>query len=164
MKFLALLLLFVSLPASGAYVWRPATERELKALIPARAPVVKERIETESRTASGVTDGKGKFIAGVVLITAGYSAEGKYSHFLLTQVALKMGDVSFKPGNYVFGWERGDDFLNVKFYEAESGKFVGAVEARRSSRTGKIESFRIYPPNERSVIQIGRFALSYQVE
>ena len=57
--------------------WHTASEAELKALIPARAPVVKERIETEFRTASGITDGEHRFIAGVVLITAGYSAEGK---------------------------------------------------------------------------------------
>ncbi|HKE56269.1 MAG TPA: hypothetical protein VKB46_06200, partial [Pyrinomonadaceae bacterium] len=59
----------------GAGRWRTATEPELRKLIPARAPVIKENIETEFRTASGVTDGRGKFIAGVVIITAGYSAE-----------------------------------------------------------------------------------------
>ncbi|HZU09432.1 MAG TPA: hypothetical protein VFA02_05965, partial [Pseudacidobacterium sp.] len=53
--------------------WRAATDAELKALVPVRAPVVQERIETELRTASGITDGKGKYVAGVVLITAGYS-------------------------------------------------------------------------------------------
>ena len=43
--------------------WRPATETELKNLLPARAPVEQERIETELRTASGITDGHGQFIA-----------------------------------------------------------------------------------------------------
>ena len=38
--------------------WRTATSEELKKLLPARAPVVKENIETEFRTASGVTNGK----------------------------------------------------------------------------------------------------------
>ena len=66
--------------------WRIATAAELASLLPARAPVQQERIETEMRTASGITNGQGKFVAGVVLITAGYSAEGKYSHFFLTQV------------------------------------------------------------------------------
>jgi hypothetical protein len=56
--------------------WRVASEPELRKVIPARAPVIKENIETEFRTASGVTDGRGKYIAGVVMITAGYSAEG----------------------------------------------------------------------------------------
>src|SRR5260370_38212274 len=69
--------------------WRPAAEKELKSLIPARVPVENERIETELRTASGITNGNGKFIAGVVMITAGYSAEGKYSHFFITQVRIK---------------------------------------------------------------------------
>ena len=54
---------------------------ELRSVIPARAPVISERIETEFRTASGITDGNCHFIAGVVTITAGYSAEGKYSHY-----------------------------------------------------------------------------------
>src|ERR687892_184660 len=78
--------------------WRVASEPELRKVIPARAPVIKENIETEFRTASGVTDGRGKFIAGVVMITAGYSAEGKYSHFFIAQVPMKVGDFSLEPG------------------------------------------------------------------
>jgi hypothetical protein len=142
--------------------WRPASESELKRIIPARAPVEKERIETETRTASGITDGS-SYIAGVVLITAGYSAEGKYSHFLITQKPLKIGDVSLEPGDYVFGWQRNGDSLSVKFYTAQSGKPLGTAEAVRNSRIGKIESFHIYPPGDKSAIQIGRFALSYKI-
>jgi hypothetical protein len=143
-------------------VWRAATESELKNLIPARAPVEKERIETESRTASGITNGKA-YVAGVVLITAGYSAEGKYSHFFFTQVPLTVGDISLKPGEYVFGWQKNPDSLTVKFYEAETGKFLGTVEAVRNSRIGRIESFHVYPPNERGVIQVGRFGFTYKI-
>ncbi len=144
--------------------WRPATENELKDLIPARAPVEKEHIETEFRTASGVTDGKGKYVAGVVLITAGYAAEGKYSNFFVTQVPIKVGGLSLQPGEYVFGWRRkNDDSLEVKFYEAASGKPLGNVEAHRLSRTGRIESFRISPPSEKAVIQIGRFGVAYEL-
>src|SRR5215208_5868261 len=86
------LLLTTTTGQSGAPLsrWRAATEQELKQIIPARAPVEKENIETEFRTASGVTDGRGRFIAGVVMITAGYSAEGKYSHFFLTQVPVQV--------------------------------------------------------------------------
>src|SRR5882724_8122018 len=101
-----------ALATQAAAEWRAATEAELKALIPARAPVEKEHIETEFRTASGITDGKGKYIAGVVLITAGYAAEGKYSNFFLTQSRIKIGGLSLSPGEYVFGWRRkGDDTL-----------------------------------------------------
>lgn len=142
--------------------WRPATESELKALIPARASVEKEHIETEFRTASGITDGKDKYIAGVVLITAGYAAEGKYSNFLIVQAGIKIGDLSLSPGEYVFGWRRKDeDTLQVKFYEAHSGKFLGEAAARRLSRVGRIESFRISPPKDKASIQIGRFGMSY---
>src|SRR5882762_5546164 len=109
--------------------WRTATEAELRKLIPARAPVVKENIETEFRTASGVTDGKGRFIAGVVMITAGYSAEGKYSHFFITQASLKIGSMLLPPGEYVFGYQRKDnDTIRVSFYRASSGEMVGDVE------------------------------------
>jgi len=73
--------------------WHQASDTELRSVIPARAPVVQERIETEMRSASGITNGHGKYIAGVVLITAGYSAEGKYSHFFLTQVPLKVATI-----------------------------------------------------------------------
>ncbi len=149
-------------PAYSATSWRQATESELKAIVPARAPVEKERIETEFRTASGIANGKGKFIAGVVLITAGYAAEGKYSNFLIVQSPVKIGGIALKPGEYVFGWRRkNDDALEVKLYDAAAGKFLGNVEAKRLSRTGRIESFRISPPKDKSTIEIGRFAMSY---
>ena len=81
---LALLLAPAALRAQPE-AWRAATPDELRSVIPARAPVISERIETEFRTASGITDGTGHFIAGVVMITAGYSAEGKYSHYFIVQ-------------------------------------------------------------------------------
>lgn len=143
--------------------WRPATEQELKSLIPARAPVVQERIETEMRTASGITDGKGKFVAGVVLITAGYSADGKYSHFFITQVPLKIANFELPPGQYLIGWEHGEDELHVNFYDAASGRLLGTVEARLNPSITRVESFRVWPPTDRSAIQIGRFAFGYQM-
>jgi hypothetical protein len=51
----------------------------------------------------------------------------------------------------------------VKFYDAHSGKFLGNVDARRLSRVGRIESFRISPPKEKGSIQIGRFGMSYAI-
>jgi hypothetical protein len=144
--------------------WRPATENELKSLIPARAPVVTEHIETEFRTASAITDGKGRYVGGVVLITEGYAAEGKYSIFLITQVPLTIESLALRKGEYAIGWQRqNDDALLVKFYEAQSGKFLGQVEAHRMSRKGRIESFRISPPSEKPVIEIGRFGMRYKL-
>src|SRR5580693_9612369 len=96
-------LLMVSAMAQKAS-WRQATDAELASLLPARAPVIKEHIETEMRTASGIVDGRGRYIAGVVLITAGYSAEGKYSHFLVVQSPIRLGGVDLKPGEFVFGY------------------------------------------------------------
>ncbi len=90
-KILLLLGLAVSSVLPGqAHGWRSATEAELTQALPARAPVEKERIETEMRTASGIADERGHLIAGVVLITAGYSADGKYSHYLLVGSPLRL--------------------------------------------------------------------------
>jgi hypothetical protein len=143
--------------------WRAATQQELQSLLPVRAPVVHERIETEMRTASGITDGKGKYVAGVVLITAGYSADGKYSHFFLTQVPLKIGDFTLAPGTYLIGWEHENDALDVKFYESSSGLLLGSVEARLNPSITRVESFRVWPPDDRSLVQIGRFTFGYQI-
>jgi len=160
-RFLVLTIVLGQGIASAA--WRQASESELKALIPARAPVEKERIETEFRTASGITNGKGKYFAGVVLITAGYAAEGKYPNFLIVQSPVKIGEIALRPGEYVFGWRRkDDDSLEVKLYDAHSGQLLGSVEAKRMSRTGRIESFKISPP-EKALIEIGRFAMSYSL-
>ncbi len=164
---LALAVLFTTarpdLRAQEKSIWRAATAGELRSLVPARAPVEKERIETEFRTASGITDGQHRFVAGVVLITAGYSAEGKYSHFLIVQAPLKIGETAFAPGQYVFGWTHNEDSLTVKFYEAASGKPLGSVEATRNPSITRVESFRIWPPGEKSVMQIGRFTFAYQL-
>lgn len=148
--------------------WRVATPDELKSVIPARAPVISERIETEFRTASGITDGSGHFIAGVVMITAGYSAEGKYSHYFMVQAPIRVGSVDLPPDNYVFGWTRSTDGLKVSFYQAATGKAIGQVDALRNPAITRVESFRIWPPHgsgtePHSVIQIGRFSFPYSL-
>ncbi len=147
-------------------VWRQATDAELAALLPARAPVEKEHIETEMRTASGITDGKGHFIAGVVLITAGYSADGKYSHYLVVQTPVRVGGVSLAPGEYVFGWQRdGADgsTLSVHLHEALTGKLLGVAQAHKIAGNSRVESLRIWAPGDKPVIQIGRFAVPYEL-
>src|SRR3977135_1963400 len=145
--------------------WRAATEPELRKLIPARAPVVKENIETEFRTASGVTDGRGKFIAGVVMITAGYSAEGKYSHFFITQGPLKIGSMMLQPGEYVFGYQRiNNDAIRVSFYRASSGEAIGTVDAHVNRKSSLVRSLLISPPVDgRALIQVGRFFFEYKL-
>jgi hypothetical protein len=165
---LALTLSPAALHAQTAESWRAATPDELKSIIPARAPVISERIETEFRTASGITDGNGHFIAGVVMITAGYSAEGKYSHYFLVQAPLHVGTIDLVPGDYVFGWTRSQDALKVSFYQAATGKEVGQVDAVRNPAISRVESFRIWPPHggagePHSVIQIGRFSFPYSL-
>lgn len=153
----------VAIPQAASN-WRSASMNELVSVLPARAPVEKERIETEMRTASGIINERGQIIASVVLITAGYAADGKYSHYFLTQAPVAIGEhLALSPGAYVVGWSRADRGLIVHFFEASSGKERGAELARPSTHPGRVESFRIWPPNEGSYIQIGRFLLSYKL-
>ena len=156
----------ISLPAPAQRGWRQATDSELAALLPARATVEKEHIETEMRTATGIVDGRGRFIAGVVLLTAGYSAEGKYSHYLVVQAPVKIGGVLLRPGQYAFGWTRAEtgESLSVHFHVAETGVLVGTAEAKHMTAAGRVESLRIWPPAERAIIQIGRFAIPYELK
>jgi hypothetical protein len=156
-------LTMVSALAQGR--WRAATEKELSSLLPARAPVEKEQIETEMRTASGVTNGKGKFFAAVVIITAGYAAEGKYGYFLTAQVPIRAGDVSLPAGAYVFGQRRLDETtIEVTFHEAASGKLVGTVKATRGATSGAIRSILIAPPKGGTGnFALGRFSFPYTI-
>ncbi|HVC91873.1 MAG TPA: hypothetical protein VND66_14760 [Acidobacteriaceae bacterium] len=157
-------LLFLS-PSAQAQktAWRQATDAELTALLPTRATVEKEHIETEMRTASGIVDSRGRYIAGVVLITAGYTADDKYSHFLIVQTPLRISNFELKPGAYVFGWVRAGNVLSVHFNEAASGALVGTADAHRIAGRSRVESLRIWPPADKAMIQIGRFGISYKV-
>jgi hypothetical protein len=162
----ALILAFASWPGFAQKPqWRQASDAELASLLPARAPVEKEHIETEMRTASGIVNSHGHFIAGVVLITAGYSADGKYSHFLIVQAPVKIGGVALKRGEYVFGWvrSRNGDTLSVHFHEAATGALVGTTDAHRIAGPSRVESLHIWPPNDKAMVQIGRFAIPYEL-
>jgi hypothetical protein len=161
--FLALLFVPPLLHAQAKTVWRTASTSELEAALPARAPVEKERIETEMRTASGIINSRGKVIAVVVLITAGYSADGKYSHFLLIQSPIAIADVTLSPGSYVLGWSRTDVGLNVHIYDATTGAERVNTTAHPMPPGGRVEGFRIWPPGERTIMQIGRFELAYNL-
>lgn len=166
------LALLCLLPLAGAQKsgpsrreWRAATPAELAAVIPARALVEKERIETELRTETGVINGHGKLVAAVVLITAGYAANGKYSHYLLVQSPIRIGTGILLPvGNYVVGWTRAPDGLLVHIYEAETGVERGSMVAHALTPPLTVVSVKIWPPTERSIIQIGRFGLPYTME
>ena len=142
--------------------WRTATPTELEALLPARAPVERERIETEMSSATGVIDSHGKMIAAVVLITAGYAANGKYSHYLLTQIPIRIGDdAKLQPGAYVIGWTREQDGLRVHVYEGVTGIERGVSLAKMMPQPTTVVPIKIWSPTDRSVIQIGRFQLPY---
>jgi ammonia channel protein AmtB len=167
MKRFLLFALFIASTGSMAHAqknsWRQASDTELASLLPARAPVIKEHIETEMRTASGIVDGHGRYIAGVVLITAGYSAEGKYSHFLVVQSPIKIGGVNLKPGEYVFGYTHAGDVLNVHFNDAATGTLVGTTDAHFVPSIKGVTNLHIWPPATRAIIQIGRFGIPYEL-
>lgn len=157
--------LFLQARAEKA-AWRQATPAELAAVLPSRAQVVNEHIETEMRTASGIVNGRDQFIAGVVLLTAGYSADGKYSHYLLVQAPVRIGNFDLRPGNYIFGWTRAgeEDALSVHFNLAATGELVGTVKAKRIQGAGRVESIHIWPPQSLGIIQIGRFGIPYKLD
>jgi hypothetical protein len=162
----ALLLLLYCIPAQAQRTsWRQATDSELASLLPARAAIEREHIETEMRTASGIVNSRGRFIAGVVLLTAGYSAEGKYSHYLVVQAPIRIGGIALKPGEYVFGWTRAQsgDVLRVHFHEAATGAPLGTADAHRIVGSGRVESLHIWPPGEKAIVQIGRFGIPYEL-
>ncbi|MGO9434896.1 MAG: hypothetical protein ACLPH3_09500 [Terracidiphilus sp.] len=162
--FSALLLLLLFPPAQGEKtIWRQATDSELASLLPTRAPVEKEHIETEMRTASGIVNSQGRYIAGVVLITAGYSADGKYSHYLVVQAPIRIGGVALKPGEYAFGYTHAGDSLSVHFNDAATGALVGTTDAHLLTGTRGITSLHIWPPGAKALIQIGRFGIPYEL-
>src|ERR1035437_3741372 len=161
--FAFILPLFCSFAQAQRNSWRQATDAELASLLPARAPVEREHIETEMRTASGIVNGRGRYIAGVVLITAGYSADGKYLPYLIVQTPGRVGGIWLKPGEYVFGWTRSPDALKVHFHVAATGALVGTTEAHRIAGGNRVESLHIWPPSDKTLIQIGRFGIPYEL-
>ena len=165
--FLLAVLTILMAPASFAgttsATWRQATKSELQTYLPARAPVVKERIETEMPAASGIISSKDQFIGGVVLITAGYSADGKYSHYFLSQVPIQVGSLKLPAGQYILGYVRKGDELEIKFYAAMSGKLLGGVTAKLDRTTHGVYAFKIWPPAQHPLIQIGRFIIPYRL-
>ena len=82
---------------------------------------------------------------------------------LSTQVTIKIADMELKPGEYVFGSHRTDEqTLEIKFYEAGTGKFLGPVNAIADKQRGPIRSLAISPPeNGKASIKVGRFAFQY---
>jgi hypothetical protein len=167
MKILTILLIAATFAVSAFAQddWRRMTAEELKKTVPEKAPVIKEEIETELRTAAGITDGKGR-IFGVVIITAGYEADGKYTHFFKTDAALKAGDLPLAKGEYIFGYQRIDaETLRVTFYKAKDGELIGATKAKVEKGKGAIYSFLITPPAaKQGKIYIGRFSFDYVLE
>lgn len=162
--FFILLIAFFSLNIF-AQDWHKLNAAELKKIIPEKAPVIKENIETELRTAAGITDGK-RNIFGVVIITAGYEADGKYTHYLKTDVKMSVGELSLAKGEYIFGYQRIDaETLRVMFYTARKGELIGALKAKVEQKKGAIYSFLIEPPTDKKgKIYIGRFNFVYNLE
>jgi hypothetical protein len=162
----AVILSFLALKAPAQKTaWRQASQAELASVVPSRAQVENEHIETEMRTASGIVDERGRYIAGVVLLTAGYSADGKYSHYLIVQAPMRIGDIVLKPGEYAFGWTRAEagDSLSVHFNAAGTGALVGITDAHKITDSTRLESLHIWPPEEKALIQIGRFGIPYKM-
>jgi hypothetical protein len=166
MRVLTILFFIAAFSVSfAAQDWRKMTDSELKGAVPEKAPVINENIETEFRTAAGITDGNSK-VFGVVIITAGYEADGKYTHFLRSGVSIRIGDLDLAAGDYIFGYHRVDaSSLRVTFYKARGGENVGEIKAAVEEKKGGIYSFLITPPVAKSgKIYIGRFTFGYKLK
>jgi hypothetical protein len=163
--FVAVFVLAFDTASIASASWRQLTEDELREAIPERATVESEQIETEFRTASGLKDEAGRRIVAVVLITAGYSAEGKYAHWFSTQVPLTTGELTLPPGEYAIGYRTGDgSSLFISFYKASTGRLVGGAPARKEALSGPIRSIYLFPAGENKLyVQIGRYRLRLAV-
>ena len=143
--------------------WRQATDAELASLLPARAPVEKEHIETEMRTASGIVDQHGPLhrrrgAAHCRLL-------GRRKVLALSDRAgadADRWDLRSSPANMSWMDARRGDALNVHFNKAATGAWWAP---RR--RTG----LRVEPRGEpahlasgrKALIQIGRFGIPYEL-
>lgn len=156
--------LFAAAAVYGQGDWHRMKEDELRAVVPEKAPVIRESIETEFRTAAGISDGK-RSVFGVVIITAGYEADGKYTHYFRTDAGLRLGELDVPKGQYIFGYQRLDtETLRVTFYKAADGELIGAVKAKVEAKKGPIYSFLIDAPvDSKGKIYIGRFVIGYQI-
>ena len=73
------------------------------------------------------------------------------------------GKLTLAPGQYVVGWHRAEDGLDVHFFDSLTGAERGAELARPDPSRGHVESFHIWPPDEHKGIQIGRFYIPYSL-
>jgi hypothetical protein len=46
---------------------------------------------------------------------------------------------------------------------AATGALVGTTDAHRVKDSARLESLRIWPPEEKAIIQIGRFGIPYKL-
>jgi hypothetical protein len=164
---LLLAAVFIATGLSGQSVrpptWRIATAEELESVIPKRAAVVSERVETEPESVSGIVDSRGRYMAAAVLITGGYSSDSKYSDYLVTQVPVKIEDTVLPPGRYLLSWTHDAGTLHITLSEASTGKAVVQVSAARNPALHRVEQIRIWPPSPDAMIQLGRFSFHYDI-
>ena len=72
--------------------------------------------------------------------------------------------VEHGTGAYVLGWTRVTEGLSVRLYEARTGAELGTVTAHPYTGKVRVELLRIWPPGENSLIQIGRYFVTYRVQ
>ena len=63
----------------------------------------------------------------------------------------------------MLGWTRVTEGLLVHLYLAQTGAEIGTVIARPYPYKVRVEPLHIWPPAENSLIQIGRYSLSYSL-
>jgi hypothetical protein len=78
---------------------------------------------------------------------------------------VRIGDIQLKRGEYAFGWTRAvtGDSLSVHFNVASTGALVGTTVAHKITEPIRLESLHIWPPDDKAIIQIGRFGIPYKL-
>ena len=61
------------------------------------------------------------------------------------------------------GFRVAEDTLVLKFYEATTGTERGTATAHQMPQGTRVESFRLWPPQDQSILQIGRFSIPYRL-
>jgi hypothetical protein len=84
---------------------------------------------------------------------------------MIVQAPVRIGDIALKRGEYAFGWTRAEagDTLRVHFNLAATGALVGTTDAHKIMASTRLESLHIWPPEEKALIQIGRFGIPYKL-
>ncbi len=86
------------------------THEQAEAILPASVFYRGQSATIQGRNSAGIRLNGGRLVLAAIVDTGGYSTavQQTYQAYLLTEVALKLGDKTLAPGAYGFGFVAGD--------------------------------------------------------